>query len=90
MSTSSVYPETSRAVTALTLAIVGLGVPLPVGFGAWVSANRELAAIESGRRNPASAGVARLARVIGIVGTAMFTTALTLFLLALTGVIEVR
>jgi len=68
--TQSPYPEQSQATTALVLGILGLvicgGILSPF---AWVMANREMQAIDAGRRPPENRGTANASRVLGIVGT---------------------
>ena len=61
--------ETSQAVTALVLAILGFfccGLPATVG---WYVAHQETQAIDRGRRNPGQRGTATAAKVIGILAT---------------------
>ena len=65
------YPEASQATTALILGIFGLVCCGLLGIAAWVMGNNELQAIRSGRRDPANAGTAKAARVVGIVGTVL-------------------
>ncbi|HEY6628096.1 MAG TPA: DUF4190 domain-containing protein, partial [Acidimicrobiia bacterium] len=65
------YPEASQATTALILGIFGLVCCGLLGIAAWVMGNNEMQAIRSGRRDPANAGTAKTARVIGIVGTVL-------------------
>ena len=67
-----VYPEESQALTALLFSLLGLvvcsGLLCPVGW--WIS-NKELAAIDQGRRDPSKRDMAVAGKVIGIVGTAL-------------------
>jgi hypothetical protein len=66
------YPEESQATTILVLGILSLICScLPLGVAAWVMGNRELQAIDSGRRNPDNRGTANAGRVIGIVATVL-------------------
>lgn len=77
------------ALAAVVVGVAGIaGVPL-LGPVAWIMARRELAAVAEGRRPPASAGLARAARLLGMVGTALLVAVSATFLLALTGVIAV-
>jgi hypothetical protein len=68
----SPYPEQSQATTALVLGILGLvicgGILSPF---AWVMGNREMQAIDAGRRPPENRGTANAAKILGIVGTAL-------------------
>lgn len=67
---AQVYPESSQAVTALILAIVGYVacclLTCPVG---WYIANDEIKAIRAGRRDPANMSLANAAKILGIIGT---------------------
>ncbi|MEX1093301.1 MAG: DUF4190 domain-containing protein [Acidimicrobiia bacterium] len=66
------YPEESQATTILVLGILSLVCScLPLGIAAWVMGNRELQAIDSGRRNPDNRGTANAGRIIGIVATVL-------------------
>lgn len=66
------YPEESQATTILVLGILSLICScLPLGVAAWVMGNRELQAIDSGRRNPDNRGTANAGRIIGIVATVL-------------------
>jgi hypothetical protein len=66
------YPEESQATTILVLGILSLICScLPLGIAAWVMGNRELQAIDSGRRNPDNRGTANAGRIIGIVATVL-------------------
>jgi hypothetical protein len=53
------------------LGILGIVCCGLLGIAAWVMGNNELQAIASGRRDPANAGTARAARVVGIVGAVL-------------------
>lgn len=71
-SQAGAYPEESQATTILVLGILSLICScLPLGIAAWVMGNRELQAIDSGRRNPENRGTANAGRVIGIVATVL-------------------
>jgi len=68
----TVYPEESQAVLALVLSVVGLvvcgGVLCPVG---WYLAHKEIAAIDSGRRDPSKRDTAQAGKIVGIIGTVL-------------------
>ena len=67
------WAETSYASTAMILSIVGLlscGLISPIGM---VMADRELEAIEAGRRDPANERTAKIAKGIGALGTTVLT-----------------
>ncbi|HLV90874.1 MAG: hypothetical protein J5I28_02770 [Acidimicrobiales bacterium] len=61
------YPEPSQASTALALGIIGLFAQILAPF-AWVMAQREITAIQEGRRDPVNLQTAQTARILGIVG----------------------
>lgn len=64
------YPEQSQATTILVLGILSLICTcFPLGIAAWVMGNRELAAIDSGLRNPENRGTANAGRIIGMIAT---------------------
>ena len=63
------YPESSQAVLALVLGLIGVFVFQLVAPFAWVVANREIRAIDAGRRQPSSRGLAVAGKVLGIIGT---------------------
>ena len=64
------YPEASQATTVLVLGILSLVICQVLGPFAWVMGNRELEAIDSGRRPPDNRGTANAGRILGIIGTA--------------------
>jgi hypothetical protein len=65
------YPEATQATTILVLGILGIVVCQVLGPFAWVMGNKELAAIDAGRRPPENRGTANAGRVLGIVGTVL-------------------
>ncbi len=77
------YPEASQATTAVTLGILGIFFTI-LGPVAWWIANRELEAIDSGRRSPDNRGTAKTAKVLGIIGTILFGLGLLLSILLFT------
>lgn len=66
------WPESSNAVTALVLSLVGLlacsGLLCPIG---WYMANGELRGIAEGLRDPRNRDMAKAAQIVGIIGTAL-------------------
>ena len=82
------YPEKSQATVALLLGILGLmlvGILAPLAL---VIANKELAAIDAGRRSPNNRATAKTGRFLGIVGTLLVLGVVLLFVLALVGVTQ--
>jgi hypothetical protein len=65
------YGEPSQAVLALVLGIIGLCGFLVLSPFAWVIGDRELRAIDAGRRDPANRGVAIAGKIIGIIGSVL-------------------
>lgn len=79
------YPEESRSQTVFVLGLCGMFVmPLLAPF-AWRMGNRELAAIDAGRRTPDNRQLAQIGRLLGIV----MSTLLILFVVAVLGLIGV-
>lgn len=75
------YPEASQATTVLILGILGLvlcGVLAPF---AWSMGNKELAAIDAGRRPPNDRGTANAGRILGIIGTILLAIGLAFVVL---------
>lgn len=62
------HPESSQATLAVVLGILGILFTIFAPF-AWWMANRELQAIDSGRRPPENRSTAKAAKVLGIIGT---------------------
>ena len=73
---TAAYPEKSQATTALVLSILGVLCCGIAGIIGLVIANTEKQAIAAGRRDPANAGMAQAAFVIGIVGVALWAIGL--------------
>ncbi len=63
------YPEGSESTTALVLGILGIVVCGILGPFAWYIGNREVRAIDEGRRDPTNRGSANAGKILGIVGT---------------------
>jgi hypothetical protein len=77
----------TQAITALVVGILGL-VPcfgFLLGPIAWFLGNQEIASIRQGRTPAAGERLARAARILGIIGTALLA-ALLLWLLAFGGI----
>lgn len=65
------YPEASQATTVLVLGILGIVICSILAPIAWSMGNKELAAIDSGRRPPDNRGTANAGRILGIIGTVL-------------------
>jgi len=63
------YPEASESTTALVLGILGLIVCGILGPFAWYIGNKEVKAIDEGRRDPTNRGTANAGKILGAVGT---------------------
>jgi len=72
---TSRYPEASRASVILVLGILGVAVLQLLGPFAWVMGNRELEAIDAGRRPPEGRSSAKAGRILGIIGTVLLALA---------------
>lgn len=80
---SASYPEQSQATTILVLGILGIICCAPLGIAAWIMGNRELEAIDAGRRNPEGRGTANAGRIIGIVATVLLGLGILFFIASL-------
>jgi hypothetical protein len=80
---ASAYPEQSQATTILVLGILGIICCVPFGIAAWVMGNRELEAIDAGRRNPENRGSANAGKILGIVSVALWVIGALGFILLL-------
>jgi hypothetical protein len=69
--TDQYYQEDSQATTVLVLGILSLVLCQVLGPFAWVMGNKELAAIDAGKRPPQNRGTAQAGRVLGIIGTVL-------------------
>jgi uncharacterized membrane protein YjgN (DUF898 family) len=65
------YPEQSQATTILVLGILGIIICGVLAPFAWSMGNKELAAIDSGMRDPSNRGTANAGKILGIVGTVL-------------------
>lgn len=79
------YPEPSQATTALVLGIVGIVCCQILGIPAWIIGQKELDAIDAGRRDPTNRGTANAAKILGIVGTVLLALSLVWIVLAFAG-----
>lgn len=84
-SDSSAYPEQSQATTALVLGILGIVICGILAPFAWSMGNKELAAIDAGRRPPDNRGTANAGRILGIVGTVLLAVGFIFLILLLVG-----
>jgi hypothetical protein len=85
-SDSGSYPEASQATTVLVLGIIGIVACQILGPFAWIMGNKELEAIDAGRRPPENRGSANAGRILGIISTALLAIGLALVILAIVGV----
>lgn len=84
-SESGAYPESSQATTTLVLGILGIvicGILAPV---AWSMGNKELQAIDAGRRPPENRGTANAGRILGIIGTVLLAIGIVFLLFVVIG-----
>lgn len=81
------YPEATQATTALVLGILGLVVCGILAPFAWNMGNKELAAIDAGRRPSENRGTANAGRILGIIGTVLLGVSIVIILLLIFGVI---
>ena len=81
------YPEASQATTILVLGILGLVICSILAPFAWVMGNKELEAIDAGRRPMDNRGTANAGRILGIIGTVLLGIGIVVGLLILFGVI---
>lgn len=70
-SDSGQYPEASQSTTILVLGILGLIICGVLAPFAWVMGNKELEAIDAGRRPIENRGTANAGRILGIIGTVL-------------------
>ena len=83
------YPEKSRATAVLVLGILAVAASGIFGPVVWWMGSRELAAIDAGSRPPRNRGMAKVGRLLGILGTVLIVGAIALFAMAFTGIIKV-
>ena len=83
----SAYPEQSQATTILVLGILGIVICQFLGPFAWVMGNKELEAIDAGRRPPENRGTANAGRILGIIGPVFLALGVVLLVLLVFGAI---
>ncbi len=76
MTTDRPYPEPSQATTALVLGILGIVICQVLAPFAWSMGQKEMQAIDAGRRPPENRGTANAAKILGIVGTVLLGIAI--------------
>lgn len=84
------YPEQSQSTTVLVLGILGIVVCGILAPFAWSMGNKELAAIDAGRRPPENRGTANAGRILGIVGTVLLGVAIIVGILLVAGAFTFR
>lgn len=82
---SGAYPEASQATTVLVLGILGIVICGILAPFAWSMGNKELAAIDAGRRPPDQRSTANAGRILGIIGTVLLGIGIVVVLLVLVG-----
>ncbi|MGH8946003.1 MAG: DUF4190 domain-containing protein [Acidimicrobiia bacterium] len=82
------YPEASQATTALVLGILGVFFTIFAPVAWWMS-QRELVAIDSGQRPPENRSTAKVAKVLGIIGTVLLGLGLLLAVVVFTLILPV-
>jgi len=78
--TDQYYQEDSQATTVLVLGILGLVLCQFLGPFAWVMGNKELAAIDAGRRRPENRGSAQAGKILGIIATVLLALGVVFFI----------
>lgn len=68
---AGMYPEPSQATLALVLGILSIVVCQVLGPFAWWLGNKEVEAIDAGRRPPENRSNAVAGRITGIIGTVL-------------------
>ncbi|MEN8234136.1 MAG: DUF4190 domain-containing protein [Actinomycetota bacterium] len=81
--TDQYYQEDSQATTVLVLGILGLVMCQVLGPFAWVMGNREIEAIEAGRRPAQNRGTAQAGRILGIIATVLMIIGIVTIILVI-------
>jgi len=87
-SESGSYPEQSQATTILVLGILGIVICGILAPFAWSMGNKELVAIDAGRRPPENRGTANAGKILGIIGTVLLVIGVVVLLLLVVGTIS--
>ena len=82
---SGAYPESSQATTVLVLGILGIVICGVLAPFAWSMGNKELAAIDAGRRPPDQRSTANAGRILGIIGTVLLGIGILVGILLIAG-----
>lgn len=80
-SDSGQFPEASQSTTILVLGILGLIICGVLAPFAWVMGNKELEAIDAGRRPIENRGTANAGRILGIIGTVLLAIGIIVVIL---------
>jgi hypothetical protein len=88
-SESGAYPESSQATTVLVLGIIGIVLCQILGPFAWVMGNKELEAIDAGRRPPENRGTANAGKILGIIATVLLAVGVVVFVLLVIGLFTI-
>jgi len=84
-SESGAYPEASQATTVLVLGILGIVICGILALFVWVMGNKELEAIDAGRRAPENRCTANAGRILGIIGSVLLIVGLVVLVLVVVG-----
>ena len=85
--TQSPYPEASQATTVLVLGILGIVICEVLGPFAWSMGNKEMQAIDAGRRPPENRGTANAGKILGIVSTVLLAIGIVFIVLIVIGTV---
>ncbi len=77
------YAEDSQATMILVLGIVSLVICGLLGPVAWVMGNKEIEAIDAGRRPPENRQTANIGRILGMIASALIVLGILFFIVAL-------
>jgi len=70
-SPNEMYPEQSQATLALVLGIIGIVACQVLGPFAWYVGQKELQAIDAGKRPPENRSTANAGKILGIITTVL-------------------
>ncbi|HSO49229.1 MAG TPA: DUF4190 domain-containing protein [Acidimicrobiia bacterium] len=83
----SPYPEASQATTVLVLGILGVVLCQFLGPFAWSMGNKELQAIDAGRRPPENRATANAGKILGIISTVLLAIGIVFIILLVIGTV---